>query len=174
MSHSTSFLTFYKVKLGLTASAFFMILAALFFEHVMHLLPCIQCVYQRLGVVIILLGTGISTLSHQRIMDLPGLLLAYIGNAYLFLSAREHLNIINNTNPFTNTCEFTPTFPFSIPLDSLLPWLFEANGPCDVAGQWTLMGISMPGWVYYYSIVNMIILLIVILTPCTQQLFPRK
>ena len=49
----------HKTTLTLAAifsSALLLIVAALYFEHVEGLLPCIQCVYQRLGVTLIQLS----------------------------------------------------------------------------------------------------------------------
>ena len=145
----------HKTTLTLAAifsSALLLIVAALYFEHVEGLLPCIQCVYQRLGVTFIMLSALLGVIFRQRCMKIISLAGVAVGTCYTASKAYEHIMIANNSNPFTSSCEFEPTFPFSLPLDTWLPWLFEANGPCDVAAEWSLMGMSMPEWVFVYSV----------------------
>lgn len=142
-------------KLLLAGSGVAMLIAALFFEHVMGLLPCIQCVYQRLGVLVFTLGALLALTSTKTAARPVDLILMMAGSGYALATSKAHLDIMANTNPFTSACEFAPTFPFSLPLDSWIPWLFQANGPCDVAGQWTLLGMSMPAWVFAYSLVTL-------------------
>ena len=128
----------------LTLSALGLEIAALFFQYVLDLAPCIMCVYQRTALWAIFFAGVMGCIGNKYIV---GRLLAYAlwgtGAIWGLLIAIEHVDIQTAEFSFMYTCEIVPNFPTWAPLHEWLPMLFEANGDCgDV--NWEFLGSSMP------------------------------
>jgi disulfide bond formation protein DsbB len=135
-----------------TLTAWSMVFAALIFQYIGGLEPCVQCVYQRLGSLLVaIFATCLWISRHNHIKNNyrnTGIssVMGLASAVYMEVVSSEHLEIQNNTNPFFATCSGFPEFPFETPLDKMFPFYFEASGPCgDV--DWSFLGVSMPGWV---------------------------
>ena len=123
-----------------------MLIAALVFQYAMGLEPCIMCVYQRFAVLGVALGSTLTYIAPRMITWFAGGIASGSAAVYGIIKASEHTGLQKDSNPFFSSCEITPVFPLEIPLDSWVPFMFEANGPCgDI--DWSLFGMSMPQWV---------------------------
>lgn len=129
----------------LFASALGLATAALYFQHMTDLRPCIMCIYQRTAVF----GIMFAAIPAMLLNNVITRLIAYIGwgiSAIWGLSiAIEHVDIQTAANPFFASCEFVPNFPSWAPLHEWLPNIFGATGDCgDI--NWSFMDMSMPQW----------------------------
>lgn len=140
----------------LTITSASLLFAALVFQYGFDLAPCVQCVYQRFGLVVVVLGAltmSFGPLSKGLARVLSGSI-ALSGSMYMTMQAWSHMSIqrLAETNPFAGSCTFSPTFPMGLPLQDWLPFLFAANGPCgDI--DWEFVGLSMPTWVFLWGCV---------------------
>ncbi len=162
---------FSKSKLAwllLFSSSMGLFLAALYFQHVMDLRPCIQCIYQRTAVVGIVIA-GIIPLLYN---SFPTRMLGYGIWGYSafkgLMSAREHLEIIFASNPFANICDIVPNFPSFMPLHEWLPSIFAATGECN-ENSWQFLGMGMASWLQMIFIGYLTALAIVVVGNIASQ-----
>ncbi|MFD2165923.1 disulfide bond formation protein DsbB [Thalassotalea euphylliae] len=121
-------------------------LAALFFQYVMDLKPCIMCVYQRVAIWAIFFAGIVGCLAPgQLLFRLIGYGLWGVGAIWGLLIALEHVDMQSATLSLFFSCEFTPNFPSWAPLHEWIPFLFEATGDCGEI-SWEFLGYSMPQW----------------------------
>jgi disulfide bond formation protein DsbB len=128
----------------LSVSALGLELAALYFQYVMGLAPCIMCIYQRTAIWAIFFAGIVGSFGYHHII---GRVVAYAlwgtGAIWGLLIAIEHVDIQSATMSFLYSCEFVPNFPSWAPLHEWLPFLFEATGDCgDI--NWQFFGYTMP------------------------------
>lgn len=128
----------------LTLSALGLEVAALYFQYVLGLAPCIMCIYQRTALWGVCFAGIIGSLGNHFIVTRA---LAYVvwgvSAVWGLLIAIEHVDMQTSAFSFLYTCEVVPNFPQWMPLHEWLPLLFEANGDCgDI--KWQFMGFSMP------------------------------
>ena len=136
-------------------------MAALYFQHVMDLRPCIMCIYQRTALFGVMFAAIPAMLVNNVITRLVGYIGWGISAIWGLLIAIEHVDIQTASNPFFATCEFEPNFPSWAPLHEWLPTIFGATGDCgDI--NWSFMDISMPQWMIVifaiYSVIWAVIL----------------
>ena len=140
----------------LFVSALSLEIAALYFQHVTDLRPCIMCIYQRTA----LFGVMFASIPAMLVNNLITRCIGYIGwgiSAIWGLKiAIEHVDIQTAANPFFATCELVPNFPSWAPLHEWLPAIFEATGDCgDI--NWSFMDMSMPQWmIIIFSVYSVI------------------
>lgn len=125
-------------------SALALEIAALYFQYVLELRPCIMCIYQRTAVFGILFSACLPLISNNILTRL----LAYIGvgvsAVWGLVIALEHVEIQTAQSLFA-ICEIVPNFPTWAPLHEWLPSIFAATGDCgDI--NWSFVGMSMPQW----------------------------
>ena len=120
-------------------------IAALYFQYGMGLEPCIMCIYQRVAVYGIVLSALLVLLVNNVVTRVIGLIGWAVSAGWGFAIAREHVGILNNSNPFVTTCEFVPNFPSWAPLHEWVPVLFEAKGLCD-EDTWQFLSMGMADW----------------------------
>jgi len=145
----------------LFASAFGLELAALYFQHMLDLRPCIMCIYQRTAVFGVMFAALPAMLINNLFTRLLGFLGWGISAIWGLLIAIEHVDIQTAVNPFFATCEFVPNFPSWAPLHEWLPNIFGATGDCgDI--NWSLMDMSMPQWMIVIFAVYTAILVLVL------------
>jgi len=128
----------------LALSALGLELAALYFQYILGLAPCIMCIYQRAAIWGIFFAGIVGTLGHNFVFTR---VLAYVlwgtGAIWGLLIAIEHVEIQSATLSFLYSCEIVPNFPSWAPLHEWLPFLFEATGDCgDI--NWQFYGYTMP------------------------------
>jgi len=128
----------------LTLSALGLEIAALYFQHVMGLDPCIMCIYQRTALWGVFFAGLLGCLGNQVLISR---LICYIiwgtSSVWGLLIAIEHVDMQTSALSFMYVCEVVPNFPHWAPLHEWLPFLFEANGDCgDI--NWQFLDSSMP------------------------------
>ena len=122
-------------------ACFALIGGALYFQHVKLMLPCPLCVIQRYA----FLFTGIFALvaAFTKIQK-PWIalsLVSAIGGAY---TVGKHLYVLANPG-FSCGIDPTTTLLNKFPTATAMPWLFDADGLCESAGD-LIMGLSIPDW----------------------------
>ena len=130
--------------LAILVSALGLEAAALFFQHVMKLDPCVLCVYERLAVAGIAL-TGLLGLiaPEQRLLRMLCYLLWATSAIWGLTLAMKHVGIQFGTSDLN--CEFFANFPVWFKLDEWLPAIFNPTGYCSDI-QWQFLGLTMPQW----------------------------
>lgn len=145
--------------LVLTATALALELAALFFQYIMKLDPCVMCIYQRLAIFGILFAGVLGTIGYQsRIARIIAMMLWGTSAAYGLKLALELVDMQTNPSPFA-TCSFLPEFPSWMPLHEWIPSIFMPTGMCtDI--PWQMMGVTMGQWMIVAFSVYLLALLI--------------
>ncbi|KPU82297.1 disulfide bond formation protein DsbB, partial [Psychromonas sp. PRT-SC03] len=145
----------------LASSALILELCALFFQHVMHLEPCVMCVYERLAMLGVVI-TGLVGAICPRFLLLR--LIAFAGwivSSFLGLQlALEHTKYQLDPSPFA-VCAFLPNFPTWAPLHIWFPWLFNPTGDCSSI-VWQFLGYTMPQWLIVSFVIYIILFIIIV------------
>ncbi|WP_187327387.1 disulfide bond formation protein DsbB [Shewanella mangrovi] len=134
-------------------------LAALFFQYVMKLDPCVMCVYQRVAVLGIA-AAGIIGLIAPALMLIRVIAATIWGISAVWgvKLAYELYKIQSDPNPFA-TCSFLPDFPKWMPLHDWLPSVFMPTGMCtDI--PWTFLNVTMAQWMIVIFVAYVIVLLL--------------
>lgn len=129
----------------LALSAAGLLTAALYFQHVLDLQPCIKCIYQRTAVVGILLAALIPLIKNNIITRFIGFTIWGYSAFEGLRAAQSHLEVIFAENPFFAICDIVPNFPSFMPLHEWLPAIFAATGDCD-DDTWQFFGMGMANW----------------------------
>ncbi|MGB3727075.1 MAG: disulfide bond formation protein DsbB [Glaciecola sp.] len=152
----------------LFVSAAGLLSAALYFQHVMDLQPCVKCIYQRTAVIGVMFAALIPLIVNNTYTRSVGFVLwaysAYKG----LLAAREHLEVIFAENPFFAICDIVPNFPSFMPLHEWFPAIFAARGECN-DNSWQFAGMGMASWLEIIFIAYLAVLAIVLVA----QAFPQ-
>ena len=138
---------FRTIQILVFLSAVGLMVTALFFEHVMELVPCPLCITQRIVVVIIGLIGLTSALHNPGRKGKQGYstALIVIGICGAALAIRQ-LYIQNLPPESAPAC--LPGLDYLVevmPIMDLITVMLSGTGDC-VEVQWTLFGISIPGW----------------------------
>lgn len=121
---------------------------ALYAEHVLLLMPCPLCVFQRMAVIALGVVFLVAALHHprgggRRVYAILVLLAAGAGVGV----AGRHVWLQNLPPDQVPSCG--PGFDYiidSFPLSEALRLIFTGSGECaDV--DWSFLGLSMPAWV---------------------------
>ncbi len=123
----------------------FLLCAALFMEHVMGLAPCPLCMMQRLWIAIVGLIIYASLLHNPRlgIYPLLGMLASIAGGGF---SIRQ---LWLQSLPADQVPACGPDLQYMLdafPLSDVLVAMTSGTGDC-AAVSWSLLGISIPGYV---------------------------
>lgn len=136
--------------------------AALFFQHVMMLPPCVMCIYERIAMFGIGGAAIFGAIAPQNTIVRWLGLAGWGYSAYRGLSLSvEHVGYQFNPSPFA-TCDLFVTFPDWAPLNEWAPWLFEAYGECSKV-VWQFLSLSMPQWLVVIFAGNLIALGVIVL-----------
>lgn len=155
--------------LVLTATALALELAALFFQYIMKLDPCVMCIYQRLAIFGILFAGVLGTIGYQsRIARIIAMGLWGTSATYGLKLALELVDMQTNPSPFA-TCSFLPEFPSWMPLHEWIPSIFMPTGMCTDT-PWQMMGVTMGQWM----IVAFSVYLLAILIFFIPAFLPKK
>ncbi|WP_086020034.1 disulfide bond formation protein DsbB [Shewanella halifaxensis] len=129
----------------LMLSAVALELAALFFQHVMKLDPCVMCIYQRVAVFGLIFAGLIGVVGYRyRIARAVGVIIWSVSAAWGLKLALELVDMQMNPSPFA-TCSYLPEFPTWLQLHEWLPSLFMPTGMCSDI-PWEFMGVTMGQW----------------------------
>jgi disulfide bond formation protein DsbB len=130
-----------SLLLAVAATCLALIGAALYLQHVDHLLPCPLCVIQRyLFLAIALCCLAGAAGGQPRIGAGLGLLgaLAGLGVVGKHLWVLAHPGLSCGIDPMETALN-------KIPSATMMPWLFRADGLCEDALD-TVLGLSIPQW----------------------------
>ncbi|MBX2858378.1 MAG: disulfide bond formation protein B [Cellvibrionaceae bacterium] len=124
-----------------------MLVAVLYFQKTLELEPCPLCISQRIFVIAIAVVAFVAFLHNpgrkgQVIYGSSGLLAALIGAGI----AARHTWLQSLPEELVPACGPGLSYMFdALPLFDALRLLFQGDGNCaDV--QWSLLGLSIPGW----------------------------
>ncbi|WP_070962978.1 disulfide bond formation protein DsbB [Vibrio sonorensis] len=144
-------------------------IAALYFQHVMMLAPCVMCIYERIA----MFGVGAAALigviaPDNTVVRWAGLLVWGLASYKGLMLSLEHVEYQFNPSPFY-TCDLFVNFPEWAPLNEWAPWLFEAYGDCSKI-VWQFLTLSMPQWLVVIFAGNLVALAVIMIA----QLFKPK
>ena len=118
--------------------------AALGFQYLLDLRPCVLCIYERVAVAGVALAGLLGMISPANTTIRVLAYLVWASSAlWGLLLAMEHVGIQMGTSSLS--CEFFANFPAWLPLDQWAPAVFAPTGYCDEI-QWQFLGLSMPQW----------------------------
>lgn len=129
----------------LAASALGLLLAALYFQHMMDLQPCINCIYQRTAVIGILIAAIVPLVYNHFATRLIAFFIWGYSCIQGLIVAREHLDVIFSTSLIPKICDIVPNFPASMPMHEWIPSVFGATGSCN-ENSWQFLGMGMANW----------------------------
>lgn len=131
----------------LASSSLLLLLAALYFQYELLLAPCMLCVYARAALTGVLLAGLVGAMAPSSAEIRWFALIVLIASvSWGLFTSHEHVNveaIVQAGGLYT--CTLFPEFPFGIPLDSLLPQVYNPTGMCGEVA-WSFLGFSMPEW----------------------------
>ena len=146
---------------GLLITALGLEAAALGFQYLMDLQPCVLCVYERVAVGGIALAGLIGMIASDRLFLRTAAYLVWAVSAAWGLSlAMEHVGIQFGTSDLS--CEFFADFPPWFQLDQWFPAVFAPTGYCDDI-QWQFLGLTMPQWMLFVYSVYLLLLAIALI-----------
>lgn len=153
----------------LAGSALALELVALWFQHGMHLAPCVMCIYERCALLGIL-GAGIvGTVAPRTPLRFVALAIWVYSAVRGLQLAWEHTMLQLHPSPFV-TCDFAARFPAWLPLDKWLPQMFVASGDCGVS-QWSFLSMGMPQWLVGIFAAFLIVAVLVVIA---QAFKPKR
>ncbi len=146
----------------LALTALVLELAALYFQYVMQLEPCVLCVYERSAVFLIFIA-GLLGFINPNILSLRlcGYLLWAGGTIWGLYLSIKHTGIQLGLIKDSASCDFIANFPAWMQLDQWIPWLFNPTGYCEDV-QWKFFGLSMPQSMIMVNAIYLIVLVIVV------------
>ena len=128
---------------------------ALYAEHVLMLMPCPLCVFQRIAVIalslIFLVAAIHNSVGYGRYIYALSILLAATAGAVV---AGRHVWLQNLPADQVPSCG--PGFDYiidSFPLSEALGLIFSGSGEC-ASIDWEFLSLSMPAWVLIVVIIT--------------------
>lgn len=142
--------------------------AALYFQYIMGLDPCVLCVYERTAVAGIFVAGLVGAIA-PGVLPLRWAALALWGAsaAWGLLTALKHVGI--QIGELDLTCSYLADFPAWAPLDQWWPEVFQPTGFCEEV-QWVFLGLSMPQWM----VVIMSLYLLALIAVLAARLMLRR
>jgi disulfide bond formation protein DsbB len=130
-----------QLLVSMAVACFAVIGGALYFQHVERMLPCPLCVIQRYAFLFAGVFALVAALAKNQKPWAALALVSALGGAF---TVGKHLYVLANPG-FSCGIDPTTTFLNRLPTASIMPWLFEADGLCESAGD-LIMGLSIPDW----------------------------
>jgi disulfide bond formation protein DsbB len=146
----------------LALSAFSLLVAALIFQHVYDHQPCVKCIYQRTAVIGIFLASILVLAFNHWLSRVIALAVWAYSALQGLLVAREHLEVIFDSNSLFYACDIFPNFPSFMPLHEWFPPIFDALGECN-DNSWQFLGMGMASWMQIIFSIYLAILAVVII-----------
>lgn len=124
--------------------------AALYFQYVMDLAPCIMCVYQRAALCGILLASLLGAAGYQQALWRFIALIGWMVGAGWGLKIAHDQVVVEQivASGGFSTCALFPEFPDWLLLHEWLPSVFNPTGMCGEVA-WSLFGLSMAAWMQF-------------------------
>jgi disulfide bond formation protein DsbB len=130
-----------QLLIAMALACFAVIGGALYFQHVKMMAPCPLCVIQRYA----FLFTGIFALAAAfSKKQTPCMILALVSALGGAFTVGKHLYVLAHPG-FSCGIDPTTTLLNKFPTATAMPWLFEADGLCESAGD-LIAGLSIPQW----------------------------
>ena len=139
----------------------------LYFQYGLRLDPCVNCVYER-ALYLTFIGAGlIGFLAPQvRLLRVLATLIFLVGSASGVLVALSHLADYSSAG--FGSCALRANFPYFLPLDKWLPWMFQPTGAC-VPLDWSLLGLNMPQWILISFACGLVVALVFLFAECFRR-----
>lgn len=122
------------------------------FQLLLGLKPCEMCVYIRFSMLAICVSALIAAIRPSNIiLKVAGYILAawWVVRGFLWNLHLHGENIKAADPDWISSCsDDAVSFPFGLPLDTLSPSHFKPQALCGQDSAWTLMGLSMPEWLF--------------------------
>lgn len=127
----------------------------LFFQYVLKLNPCIECVYERAC----FLFFGVAAI--MGLIYCKSMLVRFVASATwlvastwgLIIALEHRVFELSRDDPFAATCGFRADFPSWFKLDEWLPSVFAPTGVCGDA-VWEFASLSMVQWIIIIYVCN--------------------
>ncbi|TEA27918.1 disulfide bond formation protein DsbB [Candidatus Schmidhempelia bombi] len=143
-------------------------LVALFFQHVVGLLPCTLCIYQRCVFLGIMLAALIALINPKSLLYRLFALALWLYCAIKgFCYAYEQVTLQFQPSLF-HSCSLTPEFPSWLPLDRWFPAIFASFGQCSEK-VWAFLSLEMSQWTMLIFICYVIVALLILLVQFFKQ-----
>lgn len=159
--------------LALAASGLVLEACALYFQYVLHLNPCVLCIYIRLASLGLVAAGLIGAVAPSR----PAV--QFLGFAAWGVAAAQGLSLsreliaVQAADPFSFevSCSFMPDFPEWMPLHEWFPSFLMPTGSCtdDV---WSWLGLSMAQWTQLIFIAYLVALAAVVAARLVRRRSP--
>ncbi len=149
-------LTQKKIFLSLAFACIGLNIAALIFQYVFGMEPCVMCIYQRIILAAITPVLFMCAYIKNPVPFFIGVITSFAGILYGMKVAYTHAYNQFNSNPFAS-CSFRPELYDYIPLDNFLPAVFEVRGACDQI-NWLFLSLTMPQWLFVFYAAFIILL----------------
>ncbi len=143
---------------------------ALFFQHVMELLPCVMCIYERVAMLGIFSAGLLGMLAPQNAYVRWVALITWgTSTAWGLKLAIEHVSyqFPDPNQLFGAMCDIFVRFPTWAPLNEWMPWMFEASGDCSKIA-WQFLTLSMPQWLVIIMSAMLVVFFAVFISQFTQ------
>lgn len=158
----------------LSVSAIALNLTALFFQHVMHLEPCLNCIYERVAMYGIVLAGVFGLLSPRALLTRTSGFALWGYSAWQGLDiARQHVEAQFPSNPFSGSCGLFTNFPSWAPLDQWFPSVFMPTGECSNI-SWIFLNLTMAQWLVVIFAAYLVVLAGVIGLQLAEPVLNRK
>lgn len=125
-------------------------IAALIFQYIFGMEPCVMCIYQRIILAAITPILFLCAYAKNLKFFYIGAITSMAGILYGAKIAYSHAYNQFNSNPFAS-CSFRPEIYDYIPLDNFIPSVFEVRGACDQI-NWVFLSLTMPQWLFIFYI----------------------
>ena len=130
-----------QLLIAMAIACFAVLGGALYFQHVKLMLPCPLCVIQRYAFLFAGVFALIAALRQKQKPFIILALVSALGGAY---TVGKHLYVLANPG-FSCGIDPTTTLLNKFPTATVMPWMFEADGLCESAGD-LIAGLSIPHW----------------------------
>ncbi len=142
----------------------------LYFQYVLHLNPCIECVYERAIFAAYAIAAIIGIIHCKAIFTrllASGVWLGF--SIWGLIISIEHRGFeLSYGDPFAATCALIPNFPSWLKLDELLPAVFSPTGVCGDA-SWVFAGLTMVQWIEVIYTCNLVVAAIFVILSFIPQ-----
>lgn len=157
--------------LALTTAALLMEILALYMQHVRGLEPCNECIYIRVGVLVIAVGGMVGAIAPKvAALRWSALALWLAGLGWSLYRANILLDLEQKVRDGADaSCARFKGFPQWMPLEQWLPEVFEPRAMCG-AVSWTFLNHSITAWtgVALWALAGAAVLVLV------AQVHPRR
>lgn len=127
---------------------------ALYSEFYMGLIPCPLCIFQRVAMAALGVALMLAALppAGWRVGRIVGAVLVALAAAATVGVATRHLYIQSLPPGAVAACGASLDYMLDVfPLTDVLRKVLTGSGECAKV-QWTLLGLSMPGWVLLWAL----------------------